>query len=372
MKIGVMLRHYKQHEGGVKVYTNNLLPNLFTLDTKNRYVLMYQGHDLVGTYRHFPNVEEVALPIPGTILWDQVAAPLLARRKKVDILFNPKFTIPLFSGKKRIFVLHGSESFMIPDTFIWYDRLYCRMTLPLYCHLSDAFISVSNNVKNDIVRFADVHPAKVFPVHNGFDRKLFHRIEDEKYLEQVREKYNLPEKYIFWVGQIYPPKNIGRLLKAFAQIRDEVPHDLVLTGQPAWQSEKELRPLRDLNLENRVRFTGWVFHDDLPGIYNLADLFVLPSLYEGFGIPLVEAMASGCAVLTSKTGSPPEVVDGAARLVDPMDVDEIAKGMKEVLLDHELRKSMVEKGLHRAEAFSWEKCARQVLGVFEKVYEGIR
>ena len=118
--------------------------------------------------------------------------------------------------------------------------------------------------------------------------------------------------------------------------------------------------------------TGWVFHDDLPGIYNLADLFVLPSLHEGFGIPLVEAMASGCAVLTSKTGSPPEVVDGAACLVDPLDVDEIAEGMKRVLLNRDLRNSMIAKGLHRAEAFSWEKCARQVLGVLEKVYNGNR
>ena len=254
MKIGVMLRHYNQHEGGVKVYTNNLLPNLFTLDTNNKYVLIYQDRELIGTYARFKNVEEIAISIPGTILWDQVAAPLLTKRNNIDILFNPKFTIPFLGKTKKVFVVHGSENFVIPDTFIWYDRLYGRMSLPLYCRLSDAFISVSNKVKSDVLKFTDTPPDKVFPVHNGFDKKLFHKIEDEEYLGRVREKYRLPEKFIFWVGQIYPPKNIGRLLRAFAKIKDEVPHDLVLTGQPAWQAEKELRPLRDLDLGDRVRF----------------------------------------------------------------------------------------------------------------------
>jgi glycosyltransferase involved in cell wall biosynthesis len=367
MRIGIMLRHYEQHEGGVKHYTKTLLPLLFTLGAEHRYILIYQNPKLLGTYAGYPNVEELATRMPGTMLWDQIAVPWVTRKKNLDIIFNPKFTIPFFHQAKKIFVLHGSEWFAIPGHFKWYDRLYFGTLVPLYCRQADAFIAVAKTVKADAVQYVKADPKKIFPIHNAVDPKQFYFIHDVDRLQAVRAKYELPGQFILWVGQIESRKNIKRLLQAFAQIKNEFPHNLVIAGEQRWSTKGELSEIKQLGLEQRIQFIGWVSHTDLPAIYRLADLFAFPSLYEGFGIPLVEAMACGCPIVTATTCAPPEVVDGAAYLVNPYDVGAIAQGMRASLLDTTLREKMVARGLERAKDFSWQKCARQVLAVFDSV-----
>jgi len=362
-----MLRHYEQQEGGVKVYTKKLLPLLFSLGPSHRYVLIYQNAKLLGTYARFSNVEEVAIGLPGTVLWDQLAVPWVAGKKHLDLIFNPKFTIPFFSKAKKMFVLHGSEWFVIPEHFKKYDQWYFKRFVPLYCRFADSFIAVSHAVKADVVKHTGVDARKVFPIHNGFDPALFRPIRDRGELLAVRQKYQLPERFILWCGQIESRKNVARLLRAFAQIKGGVPHQLVLAGEQRWSTRAELQVLRELNLEDRVQFPGWIQHTDLPAVYSLADLFAFPSLYEGFGIPLVEAMACGCPIVTANTCAPPEVVDGSGCLVDPLSVEDIAAGMKKVLLDEPLRAVMIAKGLERAKAFGWDQCARQVLAVFDSL-----
>jgi len=365
-----MLRHIDQHEGGVKVYTQALLPRLFRFGARHEFVVIYRDSKHIGTYGEWSNVKEVATSIPTSLLWDQVAVPRIARREKVDVIFNPKFTVPLFSRSKTVFVLHGSEWFVIPEAFEWLDRLYFSKSIPMYCRSSDAFVSVSATVGRDAVKHAGADPAKIVPVHNGFDHDIFNVIEDEALLQEIHAKYELPARYILWVGQMYPPKNLGRLFEAFARIKDDIPHDLVLGGQEAWRAKPELELIGRLGIRDRVRFTGWVSREHLPALYNLADLFVLPSLYEGFGIPLIEAMACGCPVLTSKTGSPPEVTEGAATLVDPRDVGDIAEGIRRVLSDPSFSRGLVDKGLRRAQDFSWDRCTKQVLELLENVANG--
>ena len=367
MRIGIMLRHYEQHEGGVKHYTKTLLPLLFTLGAQHRYVLVYQNPKLLGTYAAYPNVEELVSAVPGTILWDQVAFPWATRNRRLDIIFNPKFTVPFLHPAKKIFVLHGSEWFAIPGHFKWYDRVYCHTLVPWYCRRADAFIAVANKVKEDAVRYAHADPNKIYPIYNAIDPRQFYLIEDEARLAAVRARYRLPEKFILWVGQIESRKNVKRLLRAFAEIARDFPHQLVIAGEQRWSTRDELSEVAPLGLERRIRFLGWVPHSDLPAIYRLADLFAFPSLYEGFGIPLVEAMACGCPVLTANTCAPPEVVDGAGYLVDPYDVGGIAAGLRITLSDAALRAAMVARGLERAKDFSWEKSAREVLAVFDAV-----
>jgi glycosyltransferase involved in cell wall biosynthesis len=367
MRIGIMLRHYEQHEGGVKHYTKTLLPLLFTLGAEHRYVLIYQNPRLLGTYAAYPNVEERVSRVPGTVLWDQLAVPWVTRNEQLDIIFNPKFTVPLLHPAKKIFVLHGSEWFAIPEHFKWYDRVYCRTIVPWYCRRADAFIAVANRVKEDAVGYVHADPNKIFPIHNAIDPRQFHLIEDEARLAAVRKRYELPEKFVLWVGQIESRKNVKRLLRAFAEIARDFPHQLVIAGDQRWSTREELSEVATLGLERRLQFLGWVPHSDLPAIYRLAELFAFPSLYEGFGIPLVEAMACGCPVLTANTCAPPEVVDGAGYLVDPYDVGGIAAGMRTLLSDPALRAAMIARGLERAKAFSWEKSAREVLAVFDAV-----
>jgi glycosyltransferase involved in cell wall biosynthesis len=365
-----MLRHYEQQEGGVKVYTKKLLPLLLTEGSRHRYVLIYQNPKLIGTYARYPNVEEVAAGMPGTVTWDQIAVPWIARKKKIELIFNPKFTVPFFSRAKTMFVLHGSEWFEIPEHFKKYDQFYFNLFVPLYCRRASAFIAVSHAVKKDVVAHTGVDAGKVFPIHNGFDPALFAPVRDPVRLAAVREKYQLPEKFILWCGQIESRKNVARLLRAFALIKDRVPHQLVIAGEQRWSTDAELKVIRELRLEDRVCFPGWIQHTELATVYSLADLFAFPSLYEGFGIPLIEAMACGCPILTANTCAPPEVLDGSGYLVDPLRVEDIAAGMLKVLSEPELRRVMIERGIERARAFSWEKCARQVLEVFDTLERG--
>jgi glycosyltransferase involved in cell wall biosynthesis len=366
MRIGIMLRHYEQQAGGVKVYTKRLLPLLFSMAPQHQYVLIYQNPKLVGTYASFPNVQELVASMPGTVLWDQVAVPWLTRKHALDLIFNPKFTIPFFTRAKKIFVLHGSEWFGIPEHFKRHDQIYFSLFVPWYCRRSDAFVAVSNAVKADVIKYVEgVTPDKVFPIHNGFDPTVFKPVRDPARLQAVRERYKLPERFILWAGQIETRKNIAGLFRAFALLKDEIPHALVLAGEQRWNSSTELRVARELGIENRIILPGWVEHNDLPAVYSAADMFAFPSLYEGFGIPLIEAMACGTPIVTATTCAPPEVVDGAAVLVDPLNPPEIAAGMRKLLADEPLRNKLVARGLERAKDFSWEKCAQQVLSMFD-------
>ena len=365
MKIGIMLRHAEQHHGGVLVYTHNLLRETLALETPHEFVLIYRNPNLIGTYGDGDRVREIAIQAPSALVWDQLAVPWLDWKENFDVIFNPKFTVPFLSQAKKVFVLHGSEWFVIPEAYLWYSRWYNKPFTYLYCRTADAIITVSQVVKKDIVKFTGVQPEKVIPVHNGYDPHRFQVIADSQRLAAVRQQYSLPEQFILWTGQLYPPKNIGRLLQAVATVKEKIPHMLVIAGEERWRYRQDLALIERLGIKDRIHFTGWVSHDELPAFYNLADLFVLPSLYEGFGIPLLEAMACGCPVLTATTGSPPEVVADAGYLVNPTNVEAIASGILEVLSNPVLREAMVTKGLERVKEFSWEKCARKTLTVLE-------
>jgi len=172
-----------------------------------------------------------------------------------------------------------------------------------------------------------------------------------------------------FVGGLAPLKNFGNLLRAYQKLDKKISINLVAVGFKRWKFESDLRLINELKLDGKVIFTGFVPDEDLPAIYSLAHQFILPSFYEGFGIPVLEAMACGCPVITSTTGCSSEVSGDAAVLIDPRDVDGIAEAMYKIAVDTDLRNKMVEKGLKRAKDFSWEKCARETLALFESVVD---
>ncbi len=373
MRIVIMLRHFEQHDGGVKVYTHNVLHHLLRLGQQHEFVLAYRHPRLLGTYARHHNVREVAMRMPGSVPWDQLAVPWIARRSNADLIFNPKFTVPLLGRARKVYVLHGSEWFALADHHKWFDRLYVRLSFPVYTRVADAIITVAQKVKDDALPFTRAQPSKFVPIHNGFDAQRFRVLRDPQALAAVRRKYDLPEKFIFWAGQIDARKNLTNLLRAYARLRDRIPHDLVLAGnrneagRRTWKRRGEMELMRELGLARRVRLVGWVPHEDLPAVYNLAAAFALPSLHEGFGIPLLEAMACGCPVVTSTTGSAPEVTAGAAQLADPYDPADIARALDTVLGDETLRAQLVARGLARVKDFGWERCARSLLDLFESL-----
>lgn len=365
MKIGVMLRTMDEKQG-IGIYTQSLMDHLVPLDRKNEYVLFYRNPEFLGRYAQYDNVTEKVVTAPNKLIWDQVKIPRAAHREGVDVIFHTKFTLPLFAKMKTIMVLHGSEWFVYPKAYPLSDRASIKVLMPLYCKKANHIIANSEMTKRDFVNILGVEQDKIDTIHFGFDSR-FKQVSDPDFLERIRERYCLPEKFILFVGRIYPGKNFGNLLKAYSKLHTRVSHKIVIVGHPRWGYQDEFDQIEALGLQEKIHFTGWVPQEDLVAFYNLADLFVHPSFYEGFGLPLIEAMACGCPVVSSNGGAVPEIVDDAALLIDPNSPHEMSEAILRVLTESDLRQMLISKGLCRAKGFSWETCARKTLAVIESV-----
>jgi len=231
---------------------------------------------------------------------------------------------------------------------------------------ADKIIADSYNTKQDIISYFKIPDEKIKVIYLAAD-KIFQPL-DKVIISKIKQKYNFDFPLILYVGTLEPRKNIPTLIKAFCKLKKEgLPHILLVTGKKDGKYKKIFEMVKRLNLQKDTIFTGYVPEEDLPAIYNAADLFVYPSLYEGFGLPPLEAMACGTPVITSNTSSFPEVVGDAGIMVKPHDVDELAKVMYEVLTNDGLREDMIKKGLKQAKKFSWKKCAKETLEVYQEV-----
>ena len=366
MKIGIMLRHINEL-GGIVVYTKNIIENLLEIDKKNKYVFLYNDPSLLGTYSKYKNVKEVVISFQNKLLWDQIGVPRVVRSEKIDIIFNPKLSIPLFAPAKKIFTLPGLEQFVLPNVFRWYDRLSSRIMSPLYCRRANAIIVMTETARTNLKKYLNVSDDKIKVIYASHHER-FEVIKNKKDLLAIKQKYNLPENYIFFIGGITPLKNFSNIIKAFKIIKDKIPVKLVMAGFKRWKYTSDLELIKKLELQDDVINLGFVPDDDLPYLYSSARCLLFPSLYEGFGIPILEAHASGCPVICSKTGCTPEVSGKAALLVNPYDYKEIAKAVFDILNDMDLREKLIASGLDNLKRFSWSKNARQTLELFEKTY----
>jgi glycosyltransferase involved in cell wall biosynthesis len=366
MKIGIMLRHYNQHGGGVWEYTRKLLCQLLALDTPHEFVLFYRDPQLVGTYAKPHGVREIALKAPSTFLWDQVAVWQAAKRERLDLLFNPKYALPLLVSCGTVFVCHGLDWYVMPQWSRWHDRLSHRYLIPRYAHKADAIIAVSYVTKQHVIDYLQVPAPRIHAVYHGVDA-VFQRPIPQAWRMDVRRRYQLPERFFLYCGHIYPPKNFGRLLHAYARVGPPRGIALVVAGQHLSLCQDEWAMIDRLGLTSWVVRPGWIPHDTLPAFYAMAEALVLPSLYESFGIPLLEAMSSGCPVVTANRYGPPELVGDAGILVNPDEVDSIAEGMDRAVTDQALRQWLVERGRERVRRFSWQTCAKETLQVLETV-----
>ncbi len=363
MKIAIMLRHLSD-KGGVVVYTRNLLAALFKLDRQNEYFLLHRSESNFGYFAPSVNVTEVALQASSKPLWDQFVVPRYLKTEHIDLVFNPRHSIPLYTQAKKVFVMHGAEQFAVPSAFKPVDRIYFTFANPRYCSAADAVITMTETGKRDIVRYMGADPAKINVIPEAYNELC--RVLPESSVNAVLGQYALPDRFALFIGGLLPLKNLGRTLKAFSQLNVGLRH-LVVLGFKRWKFQKDLDLVRELNLEKRVHFVGFVPDEDLPAFYNRAEVLLFPSLYEGFGIPTLEAMACGCPVVASMAGCSPEVAGGGAELVDPYDVESIRVGTERVLRDESLRQSMIVKGLQRCKDFSWNKTAAATLELFESI-----
>lgn len=364
MRIGVMLRTYEDRQG-IGVYTHNLMDELLPLDSANDYILYYRNPALLGTYSRFPNVQEKVISAPGKAAWDQVKLPMAARRDGVDLIFHPKFTVPLFTSRKTAMTIHGASWFVHPEL---YDRLgvaYIRFFMPLYCRKANLILSNSTLTTEDFIRILKVPREKITTVRLGTNPD-FKVITERLPLEDYRSQKKLPEKFILSVIRYDPRKNFKNLIAAFRLLRKRTPAKLVVAGLGCEKYREEYRLAED-GTDADVTFLGWVDQKELPQLYNLAHLHFFPSVYEEFGIPVCEAMACGCPPVVSKTGALPEVAGNAGLIVDPFNPAEMAEALERLWSDSAFHSELVRRSLARAAEFTWNRCARETLAALNRL-----
>jgi glycosyltransferase involved in cell wall biosynthesis len=373
MRIGIMLRSIDE-KGGVGVYTRNIVRELLQLDKNNEYVLFYANPANVGLFSHHENVIEVWLGGRNKAIWDQVSIPRACRMEKIDLVFHPKFTVPLLAPCKAVMVVHGAD-WLIPEQakfYTWWDVKYMQIMLPLYFGKSAAVISVSQQTTDNFNRILKLPAEKIQTIYFAPARH-FERITDPAVLQQVRARYQLPDKFILTLTKRKGGgrKNLGQVFKAYASYhqRTKTPHQLVVGGKDCHLFRDEYAvPMEGYGKD--ILFPGWIDQMDMPAVFSLADLFLYPSNLEAFPIPLTEAMACGTPILTSNVNGLKEIAGDAALLIDPSDTERIANGMARILSDSGLRESLSHKGLERSSLFSWDRCANSTLALLERVAVG--
>jgi glycosyltransferase involved in cell wall biosynthesis len=288
-----------------------------------------------------------------------------ARKKKYSVYHEPNYFPPVIDGLPVVYTIHDLSLIKHRDKHprerVWFNDLFFKRRLPHAAHI----ITVSNFVKNEVVEELGVAPDKVTAVHLSHG-PLHHPRPRAEIIEWLNSR-GWPTEYILFVGTLEPRKNLSLLIQALAMMKSDVP--LLLTGWSGWGDKAWWGEIRRLGLQDRVVVTGYIDDEDLARLYCGASAFVYPSFYEGFGLPVLEAMACGCPVLCSNCASLPEVAGNGAVLLDPRDPEALAKSLEKILHDSSMREYYIAAGLQRSLAFSWKKTASETLGVFAKVSE---
>jgi len=372
MRIGIMMRSADE-AGGIGVYARNIVEELLKLDQENEYVLFYKTKKHLGRYNEFANCRELLLPGKNKAVWDQWKIPRAARKEQVDLIFNPKFTVPLFTRCKTMMVVHGADWFIPPydEVYTTLDNFYIKRVMPLYFRRADAISSVSDYSTDGFVRAFPWCKDKIKTIYFGPNR-IFKRITDEQTLDTVRATYKLPEKFILTVirydhGARNTRKNFKGMAEAFSLYKKMGGTEkFVVVGRDCDLYGKEY-DLKALGIEDDIIFTGLVPQVDLPAFYSLAGLYLYTTIIEAFPIPTTEAMACGCPIVTSNGTGLEELTHGVSLAVDPLDSEAIAQAMNKVLADEALQAEMRIKGFERSKIFSWERCAQETLSIFQQL-----
>lgn len=370
MRIGIMLRSIDE-KGGVGVYTRNIVKELLRLDSENEYVLFYANPTNIGLFSHHANVTERSIKGANKAYWDQVAIPRACRNEKIDVLFHPKFTVPLFAPCKTVMTVHGAD-WLIPEQaqyYKWWDVKYMQLMLPLYFSKCSAVISVSQETTDNFNRILKLPPDKIQTIYFAPARH-FKRNTDAATRQSVKAKYNLPDQFILTLTKRQGDgrKNLGQVFKAYARYHAQStnPDKLVVGGKDCHLFREEYA-IPNEGYGRDILFPDWIDQADMPAVFSLASLYLYPSNLEAFPIPLTEAMACGTPILTSDVNGLKEIAGDAALLINPNDTQSIADGIAQILSDQQLRERLSCKALERSTLFSWDRCAQETLSLLERI-----
>lgn len=369
IKIGIDFHSAEREGTGNCTYIRNLVEKLTVLDTKNKYFL-YVTNLKYSYYEKFwgrTNIRfRLMRPKNPLIRIPFVLGPL-SYIDNIDILHTQYIAPPFHSGKLLI-TIHDLAHFRYPECFGKFERIRSKILIPLNAKKADGIVTVSNYSKQDIIRALHIPSKKIEITHDGANEN-FKPIEDNEAIVNTLRSYGIKGNYILSVGRLDPRKNLIRLIKAFSKLKKEmkISHKLIIVGSKEYLfSDSEIERVSS-KFKRDIIMTGYVPTALLPVFYSSADVLVYPTLFEGFGLPCLEAMKCGCPVVSSNTSSIPEVVGDAGILINPTDIFDISAAIYKVINDPKLRSEMRRKGLQRAKSFSWDETARRTLEIYNKI-----
>lgn len=355
MRIGINAALQSTRDGyrqtGVSRYISEVIDGLRRRVSGDRIILL--GQSLFG-------LQESPL---FRIVWEQTGLPIVLAVRRIDVFHGPNFTVPLLTRVPCVVTVHDLAFLKFPDQLPTTRRIWLIAATRMSVRKAKCVIVVSRNTSDDLVSWLHLSPDKIRVIPLAPSPRI-KRVSGTS-LDVFRMKWGIERPYVLAVGTLEPRKNLVTLLRAFSEIRDEVPHELVLVGPEGWMNEEFTSTIEHLKLGDRVRLTGFVSDEELGGWYSAAELFAFPSLYEGFGLPTVEAMTCGAPVLASNSSCFPDVVGDAGELLPPTDVTAWAAAMRRLLGDDARRHELRQRGFARAKAFSWDASAEATHKVYE-------
>ena len=386
MKIGIDARSILNPEKGDAIgvghYTYQLIRHLLKIDTENEYVIFFDFRVREKDVKKFSksNVKIKFYPfsdykkyLPGA--YSEILGSATLQKEKLDILHSTSAfnRIPMSYGGKVAVTFHDMSMFNIPDYLSALKRTRNKAVANLMAKKADKIIAVSGSIKDDVKKFLKVDDEKISVVYSGLDRRFFEEPEIDG--KKVLGKYDITKKYILFLGTLEPSKNIARLLEAFARFKaghkqvnaGKFEFQLVLAGKRGWLAQEYHQIIKDLGLSKDVVFTGYIIGDELVPLFRGAEFFVMPSLYEGFGMTVLESFATKTPAIVSKVASLPELAGEAAYFINPFDTQKLAEAIAEFATNKLLRDGYVEKGIEQAKKFNWDKTAREMLEIYQEV-----
>ncbi len=299
-------------------------------------------------------------------LWKHLALPAMLLRDRADLFHSPTGTLPVWAPTRQVVTIHDLFCDIHPEWFPGRMAWHLQRSQRRAARSAAAIIAVSERTRRDVARYYGVPPQRVRVIHNGVDARRFSGSYAEPELDRVARRYGVSRPFVLCVGSLMPWRNAPRLLRAVAHLRERegLPHQLLFVGRDIWGTDPTRRMADERGWGAWARLAGYAPDDDLPILYAAADVFAYPSLYEGFGIPPLEAMASGTPVVAGDDGAIPEVLGDAAVLVDPWDEEALAAGLLRAIRDVDLRAELRGRGRARAGAFTWERAAAETLSVY--------
>jgi glycosyltransferase involved in cell wall biosynthesis len=366
MRIAIDMSIAQINQAGTGIYAASLARALQKTDTDNhyRFFSVNQQRDMSSRKSLLTRLDTLY----RDLIWTHVQLPLQVAKHGVDLLHMPANVIPLIQPCRTVVTILDAIVLQFPESFSLWHRTYARLLIPYSAKRSTRILTISEQSKRSLVEYMKIDPEKIVVTYLAAASDFGPVAQPE--ITRVRQMYNL-NQYILTVGALEPRKNMIRLLQAFAQLRaDGYSGELVHAGPKGWLFEDVMVEVDRLDLQGSVRFLGRVPKQDLIGLYNAATCFVYPSLYEGFGLPVLEAMSCGCPVITSNLSSLPEITGDAAIMVDPYNVQQIVKAMQEVLANPSFAHNLIQRGFQQAMQFSWARCAQETLAVYQQASNG--